>query len=207
MLKHEKMHSMRPHDHHHGRHPHGHGHHFGAGGHGGRRGFDRGGWEGTEERRGGRRRRVFDTGELRLVLLKLISDQPRHGYELIRAIEELSGGFYVPSPGVVYPTLTMLHEMGQIEEAGSGGTRKAFSVTTEGTEHLAARKAEVEALFARLSQFATARERSDGGPIRRAMHNLKTALAYRLEREDVAAETLHQVAAILDEAAQKIERL
>jgi DNA-binding PadR family transcriptional regulator len=195
---------MRLHDHH-GGHAHGHHHHFAAGG--GRRGFGRGGWGEPEDGRGSRRRRVFDGGELRLVLLKLISDQPRHGYELIRAIEELSGGFYVPSPGVVYPTLTMLHEMGQIEEAVSGGARKAFSVTPEGTEHLVARKTEVEALLARLVQLATARERTDGGPIRRAMQNLRTVLMNRLDREDVPAETLHQAAAILDEAAQRIERL
>src|SRR6478752_1671407 len=161
---------MRLHDHH-GGHAHGHRHHFGAGG--GRRGFGRGGWSEPEDGRGGRRRRVFDAGELRLVLLKLIADQPRHGYELIRAIEELSGGFYVPSPGVVYPTLTMLHEMGQIEEAVSGGARKAFSVTPEGTEYLVARKPEVDELLARLAQLATARERSHGGPIRRAMQNLR----------------------------------
>ncbi len=192
---------------HHGWHTHGHPPHFGVGGRGGRRGFGRGGWGEPEDGRGGRRRRVFDAGELRLVLLKLIADQPRHGYELIRAIEELSGGFYVPSPGVVYPTLTMLHEMGQIEEAASAGARKAFSVTPEGTEHLVARKTEVDALLARLAQLATAHERTDGGPIRRAMQNLKAALMYRLDREDVPAETLHQAAAILDEAAQRIERL
>jgi DNA-binding PadR family transcriptional regulator len=197
---------MRLHDHL-GGHSHGHHHHFGAGGGGGRRGFGRGGWGEPEDGRHGRRRRVFDAGELRLVLLKLISDQPRHGYELIRAIEELSGGLYVPSPGVVYPTLTMLHEMGQIEEAVSGGARKAFSVTPEGAEHLVARKTEVEALFARLIQLASARERTDGGPIRRAMQNLRTVLMYRLDREDVPADTLHQAAAILDEAAQRIERL
>jgi DNA-binding PadR family transcriptional regulator len=197
---------MRLHDHH-GGHAPGHHHHFGARGRGGPHGFGRGGWGEPEDGRGGRRRRVFDAGELRLVLLKLIADQPRHGYELIRAIEELSGGFYVPSPGVVYPTLTMLHEMGQIEEAVSDGARKAFSVTSEGTEYLVAKKAEVDALLARLVQLASARERTDGGPIRRAMQNLKAALMYRLDREGVPAETLHQAAAILDEAAQKIERL
>jgi hypothetical protein len=81
------------------------------------RGF--GGWDqdwggGGGGRRG--RRRVFDAGELRLVLLKLIADQPRHGYDLIRAIEEMTHGTYAPSPGVVYPTLTMLQVMGFIEE-------------------------------------------------------------------------------------------
>jgi DNA-binding PadR family transcriptional regulator len=166
----------------------------------------RGDWS-DEGRRGGRRGRVFDSSELRLVLLKLIADEPRHGYELIRAIEELSGGSYGPSPGLVYPTLTMLHEMGQIEEAASGGARKAFAVTASGTEHLATNKAEVDTLFARLGELATARERTDGGPIRRAMQNLKTALVYRFDRDDVAPDTVHQAAAILDEAAQRIEKL
>jgi DNA-binding PadR family transcriptional regulator len=186
----------------------GHGHHKHAGlrhvfGRGGR-----GGWGESEEGRGGRRRRVFDSGELRLVLLKLIADEPRHGYELIRAIEELTGGVYVPSPGVVYPTLTMLQEMGQSEEAAAtGSARKAFAVTAEGRDHLAARKTEVDALFARLAELATARERTDGGPIRRAMQNLRTVLMYRFDRDDVKPETLHEAAAILDEAAQRIEKL
>src|SRR5438876_747135 len=119
-------------------HPHGHsphGHHFGHRGRGYGVGRDR--WGDPEEGRGGRRRRVFDSNALRLVLLKLIADQARHGYELIRAIEDLTGGAYVPSPGVVYPTLTMLQEMGQIEEAASDGARKAFAITREGGEHLA----------------------------------------------------------------------
>jgi DNA-binding PadR family transcriptional regulator len=183
-----------------------HKHHFGHGRFG-RHGYGRG-WGGEPgEGHGGRRRRVFDSGELRLVLLKLIADQPRHGYELIRAIEELSGGSYVPSPGVVYPTLTMLQDMGQIEEARSEGPRKPFAVTADGTAELAAKKQEVDALFARLAQLAGARERTDVVPVRRAMGNLRTVLMYRLDREDVRPATLHQIAAILDEAAQKIERL
>jgi DNA-binding PadR family transcriptional regulator len=196
------MRSSHHHSHGHGRlegHP---GHHFG-----GRHGYGRGDWRGSDEGRGGRRRRVFDSNELRLVLLKLIADQPRHGYELIRAIEDLTGGFYVPSPGVVYPTLTLLQDMGQIEEAASGGARKAFAVTADGTQLLTEKKDEVAALFARLAELATARERSDGGPIRRAMQNLKMVLITRLESGEAKTETLHQVASILDDAAQKIERL
>ena len=88
-------------------------------------------------RRGGRRsRRMFESGELRLVLLKLIADEPRHGYDLIRAIEDLTGGEYAPSPGVVYPTLTLLQDMGLIEEAPGEGPRKPFQVTDEGRAHL-----------------------------------------------------------------------
>jgi DNA-binding PadR family transcriptional regulator len=175
------------------------GRHFGH--RGGRHGFDRDG-EGR-----GRRRRIFNSGELQLVLLKLIADQPRHGYELIRAIEDLTGGSYVPSPGVIYPTLTLLQDMGRIEEATSAGARKAFAITADGTAELEAKKQEVEMLFARLAQLASARERTDGGPVRRAMVNLRTVLIDRLDREGVQAETLHEIAGILDEAARKIERL
>jgi DNA-binding PadR family transcriptional regulator len=186
---------------------HDHGSHRHAAGHGGHYGYGRGGRGDPDDARGGRRRRVFDSGELRLVLLKLIADQPRHGYELIRAIEELTGGLYVPSAGMVYPILTLLQDMGHIEEATTGGTRKQFAATAEGTAHLAEKKQEIEALFARLSQLASMRQRTDGGPIRRAMGNLRAVLMYRLDRETVETETVHAVAAILDEAAQKIERL
>jgi DNA-binding PadR family transcriptional regulator len=173
-------------------------------GHRGRHGFGRDGEHGEGR---GRRRRVFDSGELQLVLLKLIADQPRHGYELIRAIEELTGGAYVPSPGVIYPTLTLLQDMGRIEEAMAAGPRKAFAVTADGTAELEAKKPEVEALFARLAELAAQRERTDGGPVRRAMGNLRTVLLDRLSRDGVPSETMHEVAAILDEAARKIERL
>lgn len=141
------------------------------------------------------------------MLLKLIADQPRHGYELIRAIEDLTGGSYVPSPGMVYPTLTMLLEMGHIVEAKSEGPRKAFAVTEDGVSELAAKKAEVDALFARLAQLADQQERTDAAPIRRAMSNLRAVLIHRLGREGVQMQTLHEAVSIIDEAAQKIERL
>ena len=158
-------------------------------------------------RRGGGRRRMFESGELRLVLLKLIADQPRHGYDLIRAIEELTDGTYAPSPGVVYPTLTMLQDMGLIQEAAAEGTRKAFAVTPEGEAHLAERIEEVEALFARLSGMGEGKRRAGGHPIKRAVANLLSALWHRVTREELDEDRLHEIAAILDEAAQRIERL
>ena len=157
--------------------------------------------------RGGGRRRMFDGSELRLILLKLIEEQPRHGYDLIREIEERTGGAYAPSPGVVYPTLTMLEDMGLIDEQKTEGSKKQFAITTAGSAYLTERTDEVEALFARLSELASMRERTDGAPIRRAMGNLRAVLQNRLMAGDVDSGTLHDVAAILDEAAQKIERL
>ena len=148
-----------------------------------------------------------ERGEIRYLVLDAIRERPRHGYEVIQHIEERAGGTYRPSPGVIYPTLTLLQDMGRIEEATAAGPRKAFAVTADGTAELLAKKQEVEALFARLAELASMRERTDGGPVRRAMGNLRAVLADRLDREGVQTETLHEVAAILDEAARKIERL
>ena len=159
-------------------------------------------------RGGGRRgrRRMFEGGELRLVLLKLIADEPRHGYDLIRAIEQLTGGEYAPSPGVVYPTLTLLQDMELIEEATGDGSRKPFQVTEQGRAQLAERADDVEALFERLEGLAP--ERSSTGPaIGRAIKNLMAALGNRVGRDGLDDDLLHEIAAILDEAAQRIERV
>jgi DNA-binding PadR family transcriptional regulator len=169
----------------------------------GRHGF--GGRSGRGERGG--RRRVFDAGELKLVLLKLIEEQPRHGYDLIREIESLSGGAYVPSPGVIYPTLTLLSDMGLITEANSEGNRKLYEITHAGSVHLTERTLEVEAALAKLAELGSRRERTDGAPVRRAMGNLREVLEQRLSRDDVTIETLHDVAALIDETSQRIERL
>jgi DNA-binding PadR family transcriptional regulator len=165
---------------------------------------------GDEGSRGGRRypgrKRMFEGGELRLVLLKLIADEPRHGYDLIRAIEDMTGGEYAPSPGVVYPTLTLLQDMGLIEEAAGEGQRKPFQITKEGRAHLEERADEVELLMDRLSGMKP--RHSDAGPaIGRAVKNLMTALSHRVSRDGLNEDLLHEIAAILDEAAQRIERI
>src|SRR4051812_16896111 len=162
------------------------------------------GWGG---RHGRRSRRMFESGELRLVLLKLIADEPRHGYDLIRAIEALTGGEYAPSPGIIYPTLTLLQDMGLIEEAPVEGPRKPFQATDEGRKHLEERAEEVEALFERLSDLAPDARANAGPAIGRAVKNLMTALSHRIGRDGLDEDLLHEIAAILDEAAQRIERV
>ena len=163
--------------------------------------------EGWGGRRGRRARRMFESGELRLVLLKLIADEPRHGYDLIRAIEELTGGEYAPSPGVVYPTLTLLQDMGLIEEAEGKGPRKPFQATDEGRAHLEERSEEIEALFERLNDLKPRHSDMAGPAIGRAVRNLMTALSHRIGRDGLDEELLHEIAAILDEAAQRVERV
>ena len=188
---------------HHGCHPGRHG----MRGHRGRRGFEFS-WHGGPGVYGAKiRRRMFDGGELRLVLLKLIADEPRHGYDLIRQIEELTGGAYAPSPGVVYPTITLLDDRGLIEARESEGAKKLFAVTPAGTAELDANAELVATLMARLTALGEDREKTDVKSVRRAMGNLREVLLNRLSAGDFDESTLHDAVALIDEAAQKIERL
>ena len=169
---------------------------------GGGRGFGGSGRGGP-----GRRGRMFGSGELRLVLLKLIADEPRHGYDLIRAIEELTHGDYAPSPGVIYPTLTLLQDMGAIEEQDGGGARKKFAITDAGRKELADNAEDVERLMGRLEDTGSSRRESQRPEIGRAMGNLMHALKNRVQREGWNEELLAEVTDILDEAAKRVERL
>ena len=153
------------------------------------------------------RRRMFEGGELRLVLLKLIADQPRHGYELIKAIEDMTGGDYAPSPGIVYPTLTMLEDMGLISEAKSETTKKVYEATDEGRAHLEENSDEVDELIERLEGHGQHRRKGHRPEIGRAIGNLMTALRNRIAHEGWNEQLLDEVVDILDEAAQRIERV
>ena len=155
--------------------------------------------------RGGGRRRMFDGDDLRLILLALLEEQPRHGYDLIREIEERTGGTYAPSPGVVYPSLTMLDEMGHIDEVKEEGARKRYQISDAGRAYLSEKREEVETLMARLSQLGERSARRERAPLRRAMASLHMALRQALMDGDEAL--AHQIVDIIDEATRKIERL
>lgn len=172
----------------------------GFGGRFGRFGHGRGAGDGGYSRRRG----LYDSDELRLVLLSLIAEKPRHGYDLIREIEKRSGGAYAPSPGVIYPTLTMLQDMGLIQESDTAGTRKVYAATGEGLAHLAAHKEHADKLLARMAELKSA-QKGDTTPVRRALRNLYGALAEKLARAE-SDEAMHRIAALLDEVTQKIER-
>lgn len=151
--------------------------------------------------RGGRVARFLEHGDLRLLVLHLISETPRHGYELIKAIEDLTGGAYAPSPGVIYPTLTMLEELGQAE-AATEGSKKLYSITAAGRAALAESQPVVDSILARL---AGSSGRESAMPVLRAMENMKTALRMKLGNRAASAESLRRIADALDELARKIE--
>src|SRR4051812_46549508 len=156
--------------------------------------------------RGGRLGRFFAHGDLRLVILHLIAEKPRHGYEIIKAIEEQVGGAYSPSPGVIYPTLTMLEELGHVTVSAGDGAKKLHTITADGQAYLDAYRPAVDALLARMAE---ANRTHGGGPapqILRAMENLKLALHLRLTRGPLSEEQASAVAAVIDSAATRVER-
>lgn len=172
----------------------------------GRRGF-------FEAERGGpfqhrlRRARLFDSGELQLIVLDLISAQSRHGYELIREIEAQSGGLYAPSPGMIYPTLSLLLEIGLIEEVDTEGARKSFAITEAGRTHLAENETQLAALRARLASLADDKDRVDPAPLRRAIGNLRQVLSAASGKPGFDKDKVLDAARMIDEVAGKIERM
>lgn len=153
----------------------------------------------------GGRRRFFGQGDVRLIILKLIGEKPSHGYEIIKAIEDRLGGAYSPSPGIVYPALTLLEEQGLIRVETTDGPRKLYAITPEGETELERNRAMAEEIFARI---AAINARHGGGPapqIIRAMENLKLALRLRLSQGPLAAEQVAKIANLLDEAAKSVE--
>src|SRR5665213_2373825 len=125
------------------------------------------------------RSRVFDYGELRLVILALIAERPRHGYEIIKAIEDRLGGAYVPSPGVVYPSVSMMEDLGHVAVAAAEGGRKLHTITDAGRAWLESNEAALKAVEARMDEVSHAPTNNPPPGILRAMENVKLALRMR----------------------------
>ena len=116
---------------------------------------------GGGHRRGGpwRGGRMFEQGGLKFVILRLLDEKPRHGYEIIKELEERSGGRYTPSPGTVYPTLTMLEDMGFASATVEEGGKKVYAITEAGRQHLAENKGAVDEVIDRLAQVGASASR------------------------------------------------
>jgi DNA-binding PadR family transcriptional regulator len=168
-------------------------------------------WEGMEHGFGpgfGRgRERFFDGGQLRLVILQLIAEKPSYGYEIMKAIEERLSGGYAPSPGVVYPTLTLLEEEGLATVEAAEGNKKLYAATDAGREFLKANSVMVKAIFGRMEKAGKRFDRGRSPQIMRAMMNLNMALRMRTERGDLNAEQLSKIAEAIDAAARAIDEV
>ena len=174
---------------------------FSGHGHGG----EHRGRHGGRGRGGPRVGRLLEHGDLRFVILALLKDKPSHGYELIRALEERTGGAYRPSPGAIYPTLSLLEDEGFARPAGEEGGRKAYEITQAGIEALERNKAGVDAVFARLDEAAESSPRSSPR-VARAMQNLAMALRMSLQGERADEAKIDAIVAAIDEAAARVEK-
>lgn len=148
--------------------------------------------------------RVLESRDLRLLILQFISDSPKHGYEIIKRIEELTRGAYSPSPGMVYPTLTLLEEMGYATPK-TDGARKLYEITDTGREELQIHQKLLQETLQRIESIGTRHAHERHPPVVRAMENLKMAL--RLRRGQWTSQQLEKVVEILDEAVRRIEKL
>lgn len=195
------------------------GNHRGGGEDRGPRGFGGGGPRGFggDGGDGFPRGRKFTSDDLQLLLLALIDEKPSHGYELIKALETRSNGFYSPSPGMVYPALTYLEELDYVT-VQLDGNRKRYELDKAGREYLTANRERVEMMLAKLTHIArkmdsvrrafSGEEPSDGDDggwlpeLIKARHALKHAL---FSRDDVPASEQRRIAAILVRATAEIE--
>ena len=165
-----------------------------------------GGWGRGGAGFGGGRERLFEAGDVKLVILKLLSEQPSYGYQLIKTMEQRLSGGYTPSAGVIYPTLTMLEEEG-LASASSENNKKVYSVTPEGMEYLQAHNGRLEELFARLDEKGRGFERGRSPEIMKAFMRLRGAVQARVFRENVTREQIGKIAEAIHAAAKAIDEV
>src|SRR5580698_6655163 len=189
-------------------------HRFGGFGFGGRHGGrgDFGGMGGEDMMRA---RRMLAQGDLRLIALALIAEAPRHGYEIIKLLEEKTGDWYSPSPGIIYPTLTYLEEAGYVT-ASAEGSKKLYTITDEGRAYLQANRQIVDVVLDRLAAIGervrrwrrdTRGERSDRRDLppltQAALDHLRETIGKRLKGD---AEAEAHLVEILARAAADMQR-
>lgn len=151
-----------------------------------------------------RREKMLEASEIRLLMLHFLAQNAAHGYELIKSVEELSKGEYSPSPGIIYPNLTLLEEMEAIQVVDAQATRKAYRLTAAGEMQLADNSETVTSLIARLSTLAILVNNRSIPAVEQAIHGLKVALNRRLAQEDISDAALQTLIKALHDAADKI---
>ena len=150
--------------------------------------------------------RMFDQGHLKFVILQLLEEKPRHGYEIIKEIEERFSGAYSPSPGTVYPTLTLLEDLGYARAKPEEGGKKIYEITDEGRAHLAENRPLIDDIFSKIEDFA---QSIFGEPMMEVNRGLKNVAAsvYGSKRASRSAEQMKRIREILDRAAAEIDGL
>lgn len=166
-------------------------------------------WGGQGRGRGGpfRRGRVFEQGDLKYVILRLLSEKPRHGYEIIKELEERFGGAYAPSAGTVYPTLALLEDLGYASVTPEEGGKKVYSITPEGEKYLEENKSAVEDIFERIQDFGSSLLSESMMDVNRAFGRVARATYTTLPWHSGDKAIASELKVILENAATQIEEL
>jgi DNA-binding PadR family transcriptional regulator len=165
-------------------------------------------WGGRGRSRGGPfgGGRMFDQGHLKYVILQLLEEKPRHGYEIIKEIEDRFGGAYAPSPGTVYPTLTLLEDLGYARAKPEEGGKKIYEITDEGRAHLAENKPLIDDIFSKIEEFAQSIFGEPMMEVNRGLKNVASAI-YGSKRQGRSSDQIRKIKEILDRAASEIESI
>lgn len=170
------------------------------------RDFERGEYAEREEGHH-RRKRFFGHGELRILVLDILTREPSHGYELIKSIETMTEGHYIPSPGVIYPTLDFLEANKLISLEDEENGRKKITITELGTQWLAAHHEALAQIKERMAARAVGRKLRTNPEMKRALDNIKAVLDLKVNQQDVEPATLKRIIGIIDKAAYEISQL
>jgi DNA-binding PadR family transcriptional regulator len=189
-----------------------HGHGAGRGGRGW--GFDPSGggawfWGGPGRGRGGpfRRGRMFEQGDLKYVILRLLAEKPRHGYEIIKELEDRFSGAYAPSAGTVYPTLTLLEDLGYATVTPQEGGKKVYSITPEGEKYLEENKGAVEDIFERISEFGSSFLSESVMDLNKAVGRIMRATYTTVPWQSGDKSVISEIKRVLEQAAAEIEEI
>jgi DNA-binding PadR family transcriptional regulator len=153
-----------------------------------------------------RRERMLDASDVRLLMLHFLANGSAHGYELIKSVEELSKGEYSPSPGIIYPNLTLLEEMDAIRVVDAHASRKAYALNDSGRELLAENSENISIIIERLTSLAILVNNRSIPEVEQAIHNIRHMLNHRLAQENISPESLAVVVNALNEATEKIAK-
>ena len=148
--------------------------------------------------------RMFEQGDLKLVILRLLDEKPRHGYEIIKELEERSGGRYTPSAGAVYPTLTLLEDLGYAVATPEDGGKKVYAITDTGRAHLAENRSAVDDLFQRVSEIGDAVFGDGVRPARDAMIALTKEFGAAMMNGRRSADEIARITEVLQRAANEL---
>ncbi|MEW6365394.1 MAG: PadR family transcriptional regulator [Acidobacteriota bacterium] len=169
-------------------------------------GFGPRAWAFCAPGRGRRRQQWFESGEMKYVILRLLKEKPRHGYEIIKALEERMGGWYTPSAGTIYPTLQLLEDQGYVRIVEQDG-KKIYHITPEGEKFLEENRSTIEEIMDRLRESFENFSRGHIGEVNETFGRLASLVYRSVWRRGPHDERTRKIVEILKKAVDDIRTL